>query len=726
MNKNFRTIIIYLLIFAGFTWLLTSTIGGTVEQGPVTLSTGEFVSIAKSGRIQEVEYRTENGALSGMYWKDKKSQDAGEKKLKAQEDKLKAAATNAENKSKDSETDAKTAVGAQTNLISTIFDTAKEPLPDGLITFKSTWAGSDSFTEFAQANIAGKFTIDNSGPSIWVTLLPSLLTMVLIVGMMFFFFRQMNGGNSNVMSFGKAKTKRSSSTDQKVTFKDVAGADEAVQELEEIKDFLANPARYQKLGAKIPKGVLLVGPPGTGKTLLARAVAGEANVPFFTISGSDFVEMFVGVGASRVRDLFEQAKAESPSIIFVDEIDAVGRRRGAGLGGGHDEREQTLNQMLVEMDGFDVQDNVIMIAATNRPDILDPALLRPGRFDRQIVVDRPDLRGREQILKIHARNKPLAEGIDLSVLARRTPGFTGADLANIVNEAALLAARHNKTKIEMVELEEGIDRVVAGPERKSRLISDHEKKVIAYHEAGHAIVGHMLPNADPVHKVTIIPRGQSLGSTWQLPGEDKFLESKKEMLDDIAVLLSGRAAEEITIGDVTTGASNDIERATKIAKAMVTRYGMSDKLGPQTFGDDEREVFLGRDFGANADYGSDTAKVIDAEIKALIEQGFERARDLLNENRSVLELMVEVLIVRETLEGDALTAVFESRWEEYLAENPEVKAEVAEEARTAPIGDSLVEAEESPTSGDPTSTDDAPADEPASTDDTLATDVPVE
>lgn len=691
MNKNFRTIIVYMLILAGFTWLLTSQVGGTIDQGPVTLATGEFVSIAKNGRIQEVEYRTENGTLSGTYWKDKASQQAGEKELKKQEDKLKAATTDAEKKTNDANTDTKTAVTAQKTLLSTVFDTAKAPAPKGLISFKSTWAGSDSFTEFAQKNIVGKFTIDNTGPSIWVTLLPSLLTMALIIGVMFFFFRQMGGGGGgNVMSFGKAKAKRSTSSDKKVTFKDVAGADEAVQELEEIKDFLANPERYQKLGAKIPKGVLLVGPPGTGKTLLARAVAGEANVPFFTISGSDFVEMFVGVGASRVRDLFEQAKAESPSIIFVDEIDAVGRRRGAGLGGGHDEREQTLNQMLVEMDGFGGNDNVIMIAATNRPDILDPALLRPGRFDRQIVVDRPDLRGREQILKIHSRNKPLADDIDLSVLARRTPGFTGADLANIVNEAALLTARHNKTVIEMQEFEEGIDRVVAGPERKSRLISEHEKKVIAYHEAGHALVGHMLPNADPVHKVTIIPRGQSLGSTWQLPGEDRFLESKKEMLDDIAVLLSGRAAEEIAIGDITTGASNDIERATKIAKAMVTRYGMSTKLGPQTFGDDEREVFLGRDLTANADYGTETARVIDAEIAGLINQGFERAHSLLNENRNILELMVNVLMVRETLDGEALIAVFENRWDQYLEDNPEFKAEIIEDEKTVPASDVIV------------------------------------
>ena len=443
---------------------------------------------------------------------------------------------------------------------------------------------------------------------------------------MFFFLNQMQGGNSKIMNFGKAKAKRMTRDQPRITFKDVAGADEAIEELQEIKEFLANPGKFQALGAKIPKGVLLVGPPGTGKTLLARAVAGEAAVPFFSISGSDFVEMFVGVGASRVRDLFEQAKAASPCIIFVDEIDAVGRQRGAGLGGGHDEREQTLNQLLVEMDGFDIKDNVILIAATNRPDILDPALLRPGRFDRQVVVDRPDLKGRLGILKIHARGKPLTDEIDLEVLARRTPGFTGADLANLVNEAALLAARHGKKKVDMIELEEGIDRVVAGPERKSRLISEDEKKVIAYHEAGHAIVGHVLPHGDSIHKVTIIPRGRSLGSTWHLPEEEKFLGSKSEMLADLASFLGGRVAEEIAIGDVTTGASNDIERATKLAKQMVMRFGMSEKLGPQTFGEANHEVFLGRDFSANADYSPEVAYEIDKEVARLIDDAYEKAR----------------------------------------------------------------------------------------------------
>jgi cell division protease FtsH len=447
----------------------------------------------------------------------------------------------------------------------------------------------------------------------------------------------------------------------------VAGVDEAVEELQEIKEFLANPGKFQALGAKIPKGVLLVGPPGTGKTLLARAVAGEAGVPFFTISGSDFVEMFVGVGASRVRDLFEQAKTASPCIIFMDEIDAVGRHRGAGLGGGHDEREQTLNQLLVEMDGFDIKDNVILIAATNRPDILDPALLRPGRFDRQIVVDRPDLRGRSAILHVHGKGKPFAKDVDLEVLARRTPGFTGADLANLINEAALLSARHGKKEIDMVELEESIDRVMAGPERKTKLISDEEKRVIAYHESGHALVGHMLPNTDPIHKISIIPRGQALGYTLSLPTEDKFLVKKGELTDDLAMFLGGRVAEELAIGDITTGASNDLERATKLAKQMVMRYGMSEKLGPMTLGEAQHEVFLGRDFSANADYSPEIAFEIDKEVRRLVDGAFDRAKAILLQHRPQLDKMAAVLIERETVDKEQLQALLDDRWDEYLA-----------------------------------------------------------
>lgn len=661
-GKNFRTVIIYLVILAAFAWLVAGQLDGNISKPPSELETGTFVSMAKGGLIESAAYRTENGAISGTYWESTAARQKAIKggwKPASQEE----TATTAPASTKTTTTSSQSGSGFL-GLFSSEASTTKTPA--GLLKYKSTWAGSDSFTEFAQKYLPGKFSVDTSGPSIWLTLLTSFLPILLIAGVMFFFLNQMNGGNNKVMNFGKSKAKRNTKDSNPITFKDVAGADEAIQELDEIKEFLANPARFQKLGAKIPKGVLLVGPPGTGKTLLARAVAGEANVPFFTISGSDFVEMFVGVGASRVRDLFEQAKAESPAIIFVDEIDAVGRKRGAGLGGGHDEREQTLNQMLVEMDGFDAKDNVIMIAATNRPDILDPALLRPGRFDRQIVVDRPDLKGREDILKIHTRNKPISSEIDLEVLARRTPGFTGADLANLVNEAALLAARHNKSEIDMFELEEGIDRVMAGPERKSRLISDKEKKTIAYHEAGHAIVGHNLPDADPVHKVSIIPRGRALGLTWSLPGEDRFLETKREMLDEIAVLLSGRASEEIAIGDVTSGASNDIERATKVAKQMVTRFGMSDTLGPQAYGEADHEVFLGRDFSANADYSDETATIIDKEISRLITEGFNRAHDILTEHKSTLDLMAEVLINRETLEGDALKALLEGTWDEYL------------------------------------------------------------
>ena len=436
---------------------------------------------------------------------------------------------------------------------------------------------------------------------------------------------QVQGGGNRVMGFGKARAKTLSKDQPKVTFADVAGLDEAVEELEEIKEFLESPAKFQQMGAKIPKGVLLFGPPGTGKTLLAKAVAGEAGVPFFSISGSDFVEMFVGVGASRVRDLFEQAKAAAPAIVFVDEIDAVGRHRGAGLGGGHDEREQTLNQLLVEMDGFDQKQGVILLASTNRPDILDPALLRPGRFDRQIVVDRPDLEGRKAILAVHGKEKPLAPGVDLDVIARRTPGFTGADLANLMNEAALLSARHNLKLIGLPQLEEAIDRVMAGPERKSRLISEREKRVIAYHEGGHALVAHALPNTDPVHKISIIPRGRALGYTLTLPTEDKFLVSRSELVDELAMLLGGRTAEELIFADPTTGAQNDIDRATTIARQMVTEYGMSDSLGPMRFGHPQGEVFLGRDFTSTPDYSDEVAASIDAEVRMLIDSAHAAA-----------------------------------------------------------------------------------------------------
>src|SRR5436190_2925632 len=460
------------------------------------------------------------------------------------------------------------------------------------------------------------------------------------------------------MGFGKSRAKLVSKDQPKLTFADVAGLDEAVEELEEIKEFLAAPAKFQEMGAKIPKGVLLFGPPGTGKTLLAKAVAGEAGVPFFSISGSDFVEMFVGVGASRVRDLFEQAKNAAPAIVFVDEIDAVGRHRGAGVGGGHDEREQTLNQLLVEMDGFDQKQGVILLASTNRPDILDPALLRPGRFDRQIVVDRPDLEGRKAILAVHGKEKPLAPGVDLDVIARRTPGFTGADLANLMNEAALLSARFHLELIGLPQLEEAIDRVMAGPERRSRLISEREKRVIAYHEGGHALVAHALPNTDPVHKISIIPRGRALGYTLTLPTEDKFLVRRTELTDELAMLLGGRTAEELIFSDPTTGAQNDIDRATTIARQMVTEFGMSEELGPLRFGTPQGQVFLGRDFTTTPDYSDQVAATIDAEVRGLIERAHAVAHDVLAVNRVVLDHLAAELVAHETLEAERVQELF--------------------------------------------------------------------
>jgi len=491
----------------------------------------------------------------------------------------------------------------------------------------------------------------------WLSALFGLLPFVLMIGLVLFLINSMQGGGNRVLQFGKAKTKLHNKDQPKITFADVAGADEAVAELQEIKEFLESPARFQAMGAKIPKGVLLFGPPGTGKTLLAKAVAGEAGVPFFSISGSDFVEMFVGVGASRVRDLFEQAKASAPAIVFVDEIDAVGRHRGAGLGGGHDEREQTLNQLLVEMDGFEPTTGVILIAATNRPDILDPALLRPGRFDRQIVVDRPDLVGREAILKVHAGEKPLGPGVNLNVLARRTPGFTGADLANLMNEAALLAARHGHELITMRELEEAIDRVIGGPERKSRVMSDEEKLVIAYHEGGHTLVGHVLPHADPVHKVSIIARGRSLGWTLSLPTEDRYITTRSQLRHRLAVLMGGRTAEELIFSDPSTGAQNDIEVATGIARAMVTEYGMSDELGPQALGTGNGEVFLGRDFGHTPTYSDEVAARIDSEVRRLINDAHDEARAILVSHRTTLDKIASALVEKETLEGEALDAI---------------------------------------------------------------------
>ena len=488
-------------------------------------------------------------------------------------------------------------------------------------------------------------------PPWWTTIFSSILPMLLLIGVWFFIMQQTQGGGNRVMSFGKSRAKLYGEDKIKITFMDVAGADEAKQELEEVVEFLKQPKKFNDLGARIPKGVLLYGPPGTGKTLLAKAVAGEAGVPFFSISGSDFVEMFVGVGASRVRDLFEQAKKNAPCIVFIDEIDAVGRQRGAGLGGGHDEREQTLNQLLVEMDGFGVNEGIIIIAATNRPDILDPALLRPGRFDRQVTVDRPDVKGRAEILKVHVRGKPLAKDVDLDVLARRSPGFTGADLSNLVNEAALLAARRNKKRIEMPELEEAIERVVAGPERRSRVISDKEKKLTAYHEAGHALVGMMLTHTDPVHKVSIIPRGRAGGYTLMLPKEDRYYATRSELLDQLKTLLGGRVAEALVLGEISTGAQNDLERATALARKMICEYGMSDRLGPIAFGKRRDQVFMGRDFGHDKDYSEDVASEIDKEVRVFIEEAYAKTEELLSAHMDKLHLIAAALLEKETLEG---------------------------------------------------------------------------
>jgi cell division protease FtsH len=511
---------------------------------------------------------------------------------------------------------------------------------------------------YQNKDIPQGYTIAPSKQNPFVGMLLSLLPFVLIIVVFLFLMNQMQGGGSRVMNFGKSKAKLITKDTPKTTFADVAGADEACEELQEIKEFLQEPAKFQAVGAKIPKGVLLYGPPGTGKTLLARAVAGEAGVPFYSISGSDFVEMFVGVGASRVRDLFEQAKQNAPAIVFVDEIDAVGRHRGAGMGGGHDEREQTLNQLLVEMDGFDVKGGVILIAATNRPDILDPALLRPGRFDRQVAVDRPDMQGRLEILKVHQKGKPVAQDVDLGAVARRTPGFTGADLSNVLNEAALLTARSDKKLIDNHFLDEAIDRVVAGPQKRTRIMSDKEKKITAYHEGGHALVAAASPNSDPVHKITILSRGRALGYTMVLPEEDKYSTTRNEMLDQLAYMLGGRAAEELVFHDPTTGAANDIEKATATARAMVTQYGMTERLGAIKFGSDNSEPFLGKEMAHQRDYSEEVAGLVDEEVKKLIETAHNEAWEILVENRDVLDNLVLALLEKETLGKEEIAEIF--------------------------------------------------------------------
>jgi cell division protease FtsH len=519
------------------------------------------------------------------------------------------------------------------------------------------------FPDYIKALLAKKVqvTVERDQTPAWANMLISWAPFLLLIGFWVFFMRQMQSGGNKALSFGKSKAKLLASQQKKVTFKDVAGVDEAKEELQEIIEFLREPQKFQKLGGRIPKGVLLMGPPGTGKTLLARAIAGEANVPFFSISGSDFVEMFVGVGASRVRDLFEQGKKNAPCIIFIDEIDAVGRHRGAGLGGGHDEREQTLNQLLVEMDGFESNDGVILIAATNRPDVLDPALLRPGRFDRRVVVSRPDVRGREGILQVHTRKIPLAEDVDISVLARATPGFSGADLANLVNEAALLAARRNQKFVTMADFESSKDKVLMGAERKSMIITDEEKRLTAFHEAGHALVAALLPHTDPLHKVTIIPRGMALGLTQQLPTEEKHNYTKEQLESRIAVCMGGRIAEDMVFREISTGAQNDIEQATEMARKMVCEWGMSETLGPLTYGKKEEQIFLGKEFNRHQDYSEATALKIDAEIKRIVTEQYERAQRTLTENRAVLDRVAEALLEHEVLDAEQLKALVEGR-----------------------------------------------------------------
>lgn len=532
-------------------------------------------------------------------------------------------------------------------------------------------------------------------PPWWMSILSSILPMLIIVGLWFMLMNQGGAGGGKVMNFGKSRARRYDEEKLKITFKDVAGADEAKQELEEVVEFLKHPQKYNDLGAKIPKGVLLYGPPGTGKTLLAKAVAGEAGVPFFSISGSDFVEMFVGVGASRVRDLFDQAKKSAPCIVFIDEIDAVGRQRGAGLGGGHDEREQTLNQLLVEMDGFSANEGIIMIAATNRPDILDPALLRPGRFDRQIVVDRPDIKGRTEILKVHVKGKPMGQDVNLDVIAQRTPGFTGADLSNLVNEAALLTARKDKKAINMPEMEEAAERVIMGPERKSRVISDKEKRLTAYHEGGHTIVGMLLEHTDPVHKVTIIPRGRAGGYTLSLPKEDKYYATRSEMLDELKVLLGGRVAEALVLKEISSGASNDLQRATQLARQMICEYGMSENIGPVTFGHRQDQVFLGRDIARDKDYSEEVAAEIDKEVRSFMEDAYAATEKLLSDNIDKLHVIAKALMEKETLEEEEINQLV--RYGHILTAEEKLQlvqqSVVDEEIAAAPVADADAKAE---------------------------------
>ncbi|MEG0096493.1 MAG: ATP-dependent zinc metalloprotease FtsH [Raoultibacter sp.] len=654
IQPNPRMTIVSLICFMLIAFFLGSQLMNMMNTGTKktdTLITSEFVQAVNQDRVTKVIYDASGSTVSGSYYPAITSGSSASAAFNGSFDALNAQM----GLHKNPEGKALGGIGTTTINVTSL-GTERN--------YTSTYVGQDSLGQLLAAHPAIQYEIKL--PSPWMGILGTFLPIILIGVLFFFFFSQMQKANNSQMSFGKAKTKKTSEERPDVKFSDVAGVDEAVEEMQEIKDFLANPAKYQAIGAKIPRGCLLVGPPGTGKTLLARAVAGEAGVPFFSISGSDFVEMFVGVGASRVRDLFQQAKDSAPAIIFIDEIDAVGRQRGAGLGGGHDEREQTLNQLLVEMDGFETNDSVVLIAATNRSDVLDPALLRPGRFDRQIVVDAPDVKGREKILQVHSKNKPIAKDVDLQKIAKLTPGFTGADLANLLNESALLTARRGKKVISMREVGESMERVIAGPERKGRILDDKTKRTIAYHESGHALIGHTLSNADPVHKISIISRGRALGYTLSIPKEDRVLNSLNEMRDELVVFMGGRVAEEIFCDDITTGASNDLERATKMARAMVTQFGMSSELGTQIFGQPNHEVFLGRDYGNTQDYSEETARRIDNEVARIMREAHDRARQILSEKSDQIDLMASVLLERETIEGAACEALLNNTWSEYL------------------------------------------------------------
>ena len=669
-QPNPRTTIISVILFLLVAFFVGSqfmNMSNTTKTD--SLITSEFVQAVEQDRVEKVVYNAGDYTVSGTYYPaitaGSTAADAFNSAFQAMNARMSPL--------QDPETGKVLAGVGTTDISAATLGEARN--------YTSTYVGQDSLGELlaAHPNISYQVQL----PSPFIDILFTFLPIIAIGAILLFFFNSMQKANNSQMSFGKAKTKKSIEERPDVKFSDVAGVDEAVEEMQEIKDFLANPAKYQSMGAKIPRGCLLVGPPGTGKTLLARAVAGEAGVPFFSISGSDFVEMFVGVGASRVRDLFQQAKDASPAIIFIDEIDAVGRQRGTGLGGGHDEREQTLNQLLVEMDGFESNDSVVLIAATNRADVLDPALLRPGRFDRQIVVDAPDVKGREKILQVHSKDKPIGSDVDLAKVAKLTPGFTGADLANLMNESALLTARRGKKIITQREVSESMERVIAGPERKGRVLDEQTKHIIAYHESGHALVGHLLPHADPVHKISIISRGRALGYTLSIPKEDKVLNSLGEMRDELAVFMGGRVAEEIFCDDITTGASNDLERATKMARAIVTQYGMSAELGTQVFGQPNHEVFLGRDYGNTQDYSEETAKRIDDEVARIMKEAHDRAHEILTTHREQMDLMASVLLERETVEGEACEALLDNRWDDYLKHEDEINARKEAEEQAA-------------------------------------------